>query len=211
MIALIPARSKSKRIPNKNIKMLGGKPLMAWSIETARELGLETWVSTDSEEYANIAEQLGAHALMRPPELARDSSKDSDVVKHALWHVKAGLIVYLRPTTPFRDIEVVRGAMKWMEDDDETPLLRSCHRSPESFVKGCWLGDDGIWQRCTSWSDNPNQECPVSGWYNGYVDIVRKGEWDESNMHSYETPRVIELDEPEEWEFAEWKIEGKGR
>ena len=61
IISFIPARSGSKSVPDKNIKMLGGKPLIAWTIEKSLKLGLRTIVSSDSEEYLKIAREYGVH------------------------------------------------------------------------------------------------------------------------------------------------------
>lgn len=109
-LALIPARSGSKGIPGKNIRLLGGKPLLAYSIESALNCPLldNVIVSTDSEEIAQIATQYGAEVpFIRPAELATDSAKTVDVVVDALKTLmKAGksydAVVLLQPTNPFR-------------------------------------------------------------------------------------------------------------
>lgn len=203
IIALIPARSGSKRIPDKNIKLLGGKPLMAWSIETAKRLGLETWVTTDSEQYADIANEYGAFVMMRPPDLATDEANDLQVIEHALSVVHADMVVYLRPTTPFRESQVVWNAIRFMLLNQQYTLLRSVHEMSESLVK-CVIELDGKLRYFKRWVDKPNGQCPKSFHPNGYVDICRGG-WYYKNVYWYETQPIDELDTPEQWEDLEWR------
>jgi pseudaminic acid cytidylyltransferase len=91
-IAVIPARGGSKRIPRKNIKLFGGKPMIAWSIEAAKASDLfdHIIVSTDDTEIAEVAKQWGAEVLfMRPAELSNDYVGTGPVVKHAVdWIIK---------------------------------------------------------------------------------------------------------------------------
>ncbi|WP_457598103.1 pseudaminic acid cytidylyltransferase [Hydrogenimonas sp.] len=93
-VAIIPARGGSKRIPRKNIKPFCGKPLIAYSIETALNTGLfeKVIVSTDDEEIAKISQSYGAEIpFLRPKELADDFTGTADVVNHALqWHEQRG-------------------------------------------------------------------------------------------------------------------------
>src|SRR3990172_699352 len=97
IVALIPARSGSKRVKDKNIRPLGGYPLMVWSIACAHILGLRPMVSTDSHRYAHYAWDYAANVAWRERELPLDS----DVIQHARQTYPplcgAGMIVYLRP------------------------------------------------------------------------------------------------------------------
>jgi len=116
IIAIIPARGGSKRIPQKNIRDLHGKPLIAWSIETALASSIDrVIVSTDNSEIAEISSNYGAEVpFLRPPELAKDQSPDLPVCSHTLNFLEqtenyiSDAIVWLRPTSPLRttqDIE----------------------------------------------------------------------------------------------------------
>jgi CMP-N,N'-diacetyllegionaminic acid synthase len=105
IIGLIPARGGSKGIPRKNLASLGGKPLVAWTIEAA--LGSEqvsrTVVSTDDSEVADVARALGAVVLDRPPDLAGDGTPMSEVVAHAQRELAPETaLVLLQPTSPLR-------------------------------------------------------------------------------------------------------------
>jgi pseudaminic acid cytidylyltransferase len=96
-LAVIPARGGSKRIPRKNIKMFGGKPMIAWSIEAAiaSELFDKVIVSTDNEEIANVAKKYGAEVpFIRPNDLADDFSGTNAVVKHTLqWFIENDIYI----------------------------------------------------------------------------------------------------------------------
>lgn len=121
MLAFIPCRSGSKSIPDKNIRYLGDKPLLAWTIETAQELGLRTVVSSDSQKYLDIAEKWGADMLLlRPPELAQDTTSMYEVLKAEIPLVanEHDIIVLMQPTTPFRSKESITKALEMMKDYD---------------------------------------------------------------------------------------------
>lgn len=110
IIAIIPARGGSKGIPQKNIKLLGGKPLIFYTIEAALKSKYldRVIISTDSKEIARIAKSYGANVpFLRPKEYARDNSPDSEVIEHVVdWFKKRGknfdIVVWLEPTSPLR-------------------------------------------------------------------------------------------------------------
>lgn len=108
-VALIPARAGSKRVPDKNVRVLAGHPTLAYTISAALESGVfqSVVVSTDSERYGDIALHYGAEVVQRPGELAGDTSPDIDWVEHALKHLgekgrRFDTFGLLRPTSPFR-------------------------------------------------------------------------------------------------------------
>lgn len=115
IIALIPARSGSKRVANKNVKPLGGHPLLAWTIVTALESGIfdDVYVSTDSDAYADIATEYGATVIHRPAAYATDTSPDIEWVRHAMDGKQADAFAILRPTSPFRTAATIKRA--WAE------------------------------------------------------------------------------------------------
>jgi N-acylneuraminate cytidylyltransferase len=115
ILALIPARGGSKRIPGKNFRPLGGRPLITWTIDVAMKIPevCDILVSTDDASIADIAQGAGALVpWLRPAELATDTAISVDVALHALdWYEREkgavdGLLL-LQPTSPFRSLEVV--------------------------------------------------------------------------------------------------------
>lgn len=120
IIAIIPARGGSKGLPGKNIKLLAGKPLIAWTIERAKKSKYidELIVNTDSKEIARVAKKYGAKVpFLRPKELAQDKSSVYDVIFHTLdWFKKNGsefeIVILLEPTSPLRKEKDIDNAIK---------------------------------------------------------------------------------------------------
>jgi CMP-N,N'-diacetyllegionaminic acid synthase len=105
VVALIPARGGSRGIPRKNLAPLGGRPLLAWTLEAARESKVvaRTVVSTEDEEIAAVARELGAEVLARPPDLAADDTPMHEVIRHALGEFgEPDVLLLLQPTSPLR-------------------------------------------------------------------------------------------------------------
>jgi len=126
-IGIIPARSGSKVVPDKNIRAFLGKPLMAWTILAALESGVldEVFVSTDSEKYAQVAREYGASApFLRPPGLSGDESPASEYVLHALTGYRErqnrtfDYFILLQPTSPLRTPAHIRDGVRLAVDND---------------------------------------------------------------------------------------------
>lgn len=123
ILVVIPARGGSKRLPRKNVLPLGGKPLIAWTIEVAKQLSsvCEVLVSTDDEEIAQIAKEVGGMVpWLRPAEFATDTATSVDVVLHALdWYethrVKVDGVLLLQPTSPFRSVAMLQEGLSLFE------------------------------------------------------------------------------------------------
>lgn len=119
VLALVPARGQSKRLPGKNIRPLAGRPLIAWTIAAARAVrGIsEIVVSTDDPQTAAIAREAGASVpWLRPADLATDTASSVDVALHALdWYEQArgaaGALLLLQPTSPFRSAATIEQAL----------------------------------------------------------------------------------------------------
>src|SRR5712691_326024 len=114
LVAVIPARGGSKRIPNKNIAPLLGKPLLAYTIQAAQEAQVveRVIVSTDSEQIADVARQYGAEVIHRPPELAHETASTESALIHVI-ETLAGQdkhpewILTLPPTSPLRTSQTI--------------------------------------------------------------------------------------------------------
>lgn len=133
-LAIIPARQGSKGILNKNIKLLCGKPLLQYSIEAARDAGVfdEIFVSTDSEQYAQIARAAGAGApFLRSAELAKDGSSTWDaareaVVKYRELGKEFDTVAVLQPTSPLRASEDILRGYNIMEEKNADIVAAVC-------------------------------------------------------------------------------------
>ena len=149
VLGLIIARGGSQRVPHKNIKPLGGRPLLAYSIEAARRSRHITRVivSTDSEPIAQVAIQEGAEApFRRPLEISQGHSTELEAVEHALtWLREHGgyepdLVALLRPTTPLRKSETIDRAIELLLSDPTAHSVRTvrlCSEHPHKM----WVMD----------------------------------------------------------------------
>lgn len=228
-VALIPARGGSKGVPGKNIRKLGGYPLIAYSIaagELCRNIQ-RIVVSTDSEEIADVAKFYGAEVpFLRPVELAMDNSGDIGFVKHALsWFAEMEnsvpeFLVHLRPTTPLRDTIKMDNAISLFAKSKNTTSLRSAHKAPESPFKWFVKNNEGYFQSVDSNLSNDDangarqtfQEVFIP---DGYIDILKSNfvlEYEMlygSRMMAYESPVCTEIDTQEDFDYLEYQIKQK--
>jgi CMP-N-acetylneuraminic acid synthetase len=129
-LAIIPARGGSKRLPNKNILELKGKPLICWTIESA--LGCEyideIVVSSDSDRILEISRKYGIRTIKRPPELATDTSPTIDAVKHVIQNLekKYDYVVLLQPTSPLRKSIHIREAIELLFQKNADAIISVC-------------------------------------------------------------------------------------
>lgn len=129
ILALIPARGGSKGVPRKNIRLVNGKPLIAYTIEaalTASDVFCQVIVSTDDEEIATISREYGADVpFMRPAELAADKARSLPVIQHAVAWVEQSdgvhldWVMLLQPTAPMRTAEDIRAAVALAHSTDD--------------------------------------------------------------------------------------------
>jgi CMP-N,N'-diacetyllegionaminic acid synthase len=120
IVSIIPARGGSRGIPRKNVRLLCGKPLIAYTIEVALSSKLinRVVVSTEDKEIADISKEHGAEVISRPPELAQDDTPSLPVLQHAIKHLeemedyRPEIIVVLQPTSPLRIAEDIDRAIE---------------------------------------------------------------------------------------------------
>jgi CMP-N-acetylneuraminic acid synthetase len=151
VLGVIPARGCSKRFPNKNIRMLAGKPLIAWTIEAAREATRLTdfLVSSDALLIMDIAKNYGAPVpFIRPSELATDTVRNIEVVAHALEFMETkgqityDIIILLQPTSPIRNPEHIDQAvdMLWQSDLDSVVSVKGPFKKRDPILKAIRKG-----------------------------------------------------------------------
>jgi N-acylneuraminate cytidylyltransferase len=225
ILALIPARGGSERVINKNIKLLCGKPLVAYSIQAAlkSEFVNRVVVSTDNEKIASVAGEYGAEVpFLRPDEISDKNSTEFQFLQHALEWLKKNeqyqpdLIVLLYPTSPFRTTESIDKAIKTISRYPDADSLRSIKKCSEHPYK--------MWTRQHDYihpfvhSDNnemhtfPYQKLPEVYIQNASIYIIRPNTILEKKspigdqvipfvMNEYES---IDINNPIDFEFAQY-------
>jgi YrbI family 3-deoxy-D-manno-octulosonate 8-phosphate phosphatase len=134
VLAIIPARGGSKGIPRKNVRLFLGKPLLAHSIEHARQAPSVTRivVSTDDAEIAAAARKYGAEVVMRPAEISGDTASSESALLHVLDHLgavddyKPDLVVFLQGTSPLRQPGDVQAAIETLQREEADSLFSAC-------------------------------------------------------------------------------------
>ena len=229
VLALIPARGGSKSIPRKNIRLLAGYPLIAYSIAAGLAANTVTriLVSTDDPEIAEIARQYGAETpFLRPPELAQDNTPDLPVFQHALHWLEENegwqpeIIVQLRPTSPFRRVMHIDQAVYRLIERPEADAVRTVCMPFQNPFKMWRIQPDGFMQPLVDLGvpepyNMPRQALPDVFWQTGYVDAA----WSDTLIHKnsmtgeHILPLVIDpsewidIDSPDDWRRAERLVE----
>lgn len=224
---LLTARSGSKSIPHKNIKLLNGKPLLAYRILSVKESNYcnDIWISTDSEEYALIAKEFGANVpFIRPVELSTDESSSIDVVLHAMnfalrQNLKFDFIGLLEPTSPFINSKSLNKAIETLQNNSEAESIVAVRESRPNtkFIQDESMFLDSIAANIKECSSLIRQQfkkqiTPSGGFY------ISKWESFLTNKSFYTKSTLgfivsdiegLEIDEPIDWEFAEFLISKK--
>jgi CMP-N,N'-diacetyllegionaminic acid synthase len=227
VIAIVPARSGSKGVRDKNVISVAGFPLLAYSIAVGHLSNRvnRLILSTDSEEYADVGRRFGAEVpFLRPPELSGDTSTDRDFMLHAMDWIRANenavpeYWVHLRPTTPLRQPETVDEAVLRLAQDPDATSLRSAHLASESPFKWFRRDEAGYLMGLTDddhmldSQNRPRQGFPDVYIPDGYVDVVRASYVTQTEfLHGdrvigYESPPCVEVDTEEEIKLLEFQL-----
>ena len=183
ILALVPARGGSKRLPRKNVLPLGGRPLIKWTIDAARNSGIcdEVLVSTDDKDIAEIARDAGASVpWLRPAELASDTVSSTEVIAHALnWYEKergtVDVVLLLQPTSPFRSAASIRGAVLIYADQPgprQHPVVSVSPAASHPAWTFTWQGAE--LKPCCGWEPltQRSQDLPPAYALNGAVYVI---------------------------------------
>lgn len=218
IIALIPARGGSKGIKNKNIRMLGGKPLIAWTIEAAQKSKYldEIILSSDSMDIIKIAQNKGCKApFVRPKQLALDESSSIDVIIHALDQVKDRFdyLLLLQPTSPFRtDKHIDEIIEECINLNAQAIVSISKIKKHPSFL--FQLLDRKLLPYLPAETQLRRQDMPPSYEHNGAlylstVDFIRSNKtYLLPTVYGFEMHGVsnLDIDTQEDWDYAEYLI-----
>lgn len=222
-LAIIPARGGSKRLPNKNILPLAGKPMLLWTVESAIQSKYldEIILSTDSDDIIKVVENYKIKTIKRPIELASDTAKTVDVVKHVIENIdkKYDFIVLLQPTSPLRTsnhideaieqlIKLNADAIISVTEVDHSPLW--CNILPESLSMENFISEDIKHKR--------SQDLPKFYRLNGAIYICKTKKFIEENtfflkknVYAYimDKKSSVDIDEELDFKLAEAMLKEK--
>ncbi len=222
VLGVITARGGSKGIPKKNIKNLGGKPLIAWTIEAAAKSKLLDYfiVSTDDQEIAEVAKKFGAPApFLRPGELAKDSVKSIPVIQHALKWLKENegrvfdAVMILQPTSPFRAAEDIDASIKLLTETKADSVMSMVELTDFSLPKLKVLDGNKILSLATEEGKESaardksqpvyKRNCAI---YLTKTALIEKGDLFGADSRAYIMPpeRSIDINTPMDFLFAEF-------
>ncbi|MCQ2022244.1 cytidylyltransferase domain-containing protein [Clostridium butyricum] len=226
IVAIIPARSGSKGIIDKNIREIDGKPLIAYTIEAAKKSRVFTdiLVSTDSNKYKQISEEYGAWVpFLRSEKLAQDDTPTNDVIEDVLIRLKNmggnyDSFMILQPTSPLRDEEDIRNAVKLFEEKEANSVVSMCEcEHCPLFTKS--LDDemnlDGF---LSEMKKSRRQDLKKYYRLNGAIYMANSDyflkykSFYESKSYAFimETQKSVDIDTSDDFNYAEFLIKKKG-
>ena len=223
--AIVPARSGSKGVKNKNLKCLKGYPILAYAIAAAKLTKdiSRIIVSTDSDYYAAVAKYYGGEVpFLRPAEISGDRSTDFEFMEHAIsWladneGVLPEYFAHLRPTYPLREISVISDAIQRMRGDEGATSLRSAHLASNTPYKWFNMREDGYFKCIKEGltldeANNPRQAFPDVYIPDGYVDLLRTKFIIENlllhgnRMIGFVVPGGVDIDAMKDIEYLEYR------
>ncbi len=228
VIALIPARGGSKGIPRKNIRILQGKPLLAWTIEAARASVTvdRVVVSTEDPDIAAVAEQWGAEVPFRRPEsLAADDTPGIEVVLHAIqWFQKEVqveqdfVVVVLQPTSPLRTTQDIEAALEMFTNPKVQAVVSVCEAEHHPWWMNTLPEDRNMRDFLSPQALNTNrQELPAyyrlnGALFAGYASYIQSHHgFYGPNTYAYIMPqwRSVDIDTEMDWLLAEAILQQK--
>lgn len=219
-LVIIPARAGSKRLPNKNLKLLDGKPLIMHSVEIARKIfdDNEICVSTDSSEIRTIVEKSGLEVpFLRPKNLAQDDSTTEDALLHALsYYEEIGynpdIVVLLQPTSPFRKTKHIKDIIKQFNKKiDMVVCVKEAKSNP--YFNLYEENKDGLLKKSKKGNFTRFQDCPKVWEINGSIYVIntislkKKGykNFDKIGKYQINEPIYsIDIDTDDDWELAKY-------
>lgn len=218
MIAIIPARGGSKRLPGKNIKILNGKPLIAYTIEAAMQCDYITnvIVTTDCLEIAEIAEQYGAIVPgLRPANISNDTTSSNDVVKYVIekievdYNIEVRNCILLQPTSPLRNEKHICEAIELFNQKKANAVI-SFTKEHHPLYWNKYLNEEGIVENIEC-VNNRESYYPNGAIYVLSKNAVQKGNYYTDKTYAYVMDRncSIDIDTIDDWNFVEFYLRKK--
>jgi len=200
ILVVIPARSGSKGLPDKNIKSLNGKPLIHYSIEVAQQIfnNEDICISTDSDKYIKIAEQTGLKVpFVRPETLSTDNATTQDVLLHCLgFYEQKGVfydyILLLQPTSPFREKKHLEDIlMANIEESDMIVSVKETDSNPYYVLLE--ENEEGYLKRLMKGKFTRRQDCPKVYEYNGSIYLIKVSSLKEKLISNFTKIKKYEM------------------
>jgi len=201
-LVIIPARGGSKGVPKKNIKLLGGKPLIYYTIEAAKAVFEDQFicVSTDDLEIKKVVEQTGLKIpFLRPAELATDTAGTYEVLLHALNYYEnleyfPDTIILLQPTSPYRTAEHIKEAIKLYTT--EIDMVVSVKETKSNPYFNLFEEDvDGFLKKSKESDYTRRQDCPKVWEYNGAVYVINVESLKNTTINKFKKVKKYVMDE----------------
>ena len=199
-LVVIPARSGSKGLPDKNIKVLNGKPLIHYSIEIAQQIfdNEDICISTDSDKYIKIAEKTGLRIpFVRPETLSTDNATTQDVLLHCLdFYEQKGVfydyILLLQPTSPFREKKHLEDIL--MENNEDCDMIVSVKETDSNpYYVLLEENEEGYLKKLMKGEFTRRQDCPKVYEYNGSMYLIRVSSMKEKLISSFTKIKKYEM------------------
>ncbi|MFV8346782.1 cytidylyltransferase domain-containing protein [Flavobacterium sp. ZB4P13] len=222
ILYLIPARAGSKGLPGKNIKILGGKPLIGYTVDFAlknMKKGDELCISTNDDSVLAIASDLGIDVpFKRPEELASDIANSYDVIMHAIKYYEDSnkyfdLVLLLQPTSPFRNQQDFENLIQ--SYDDEIEMVVSVKKSKENPYFTLFEENEfGFLDKSKKGNFQRRQDCPDVFSYNGSMYLMSVNALKRAKIHEFKKikkiimpeERSIDIDTMADWTLAEFYL-----
>ena len=236
VLGIIPARGGSKSVPRKNIKLIAGKPLIAWTIEAAKKSEFidRVVVSTDDQETADVAKQYGAEVpFLRPADISHDLSTDVEFLTHALDFLKEhegyepDIVLRLPPTSPLRTAAHIDEGIRVLLEDPDTDAVRPITEVAKHPYKYWKIAEGNVLEpflskEVTGFDEPqnlPRQLFPKVYMHTGAMDVMRHRTIRELRSTSgkilkyFFMPQeaAINIDTPLDFEIAEMLLKKRSR
>lgn len=217
LIAMIPARLGSKRIPKKNLRYLGDRPLIQYPIDFAKQILQfdSIWVNTESDKLGKAIEKMGAKFHKRPVEYSSDKCTNREFTYHFMCMHECDYVIMINPTSPLLRIETIKKFIEFVNNHAYDTILSTVEDKAESFYKGQPLNFDvenkvnsqmlepiektvwalTAWKRETYINNEKHGICPVFG----------------GRLATFQIPKdeACDLDTEEDWKIAEGIIQAR--
>jgi CMP-N,N'-diacetyllegionaminic acid synthase len=221
-LAIIPARCGSKRLPNKNILNLAGKPLIEWSIDAALKSKYidKVVVSSDDENILKIAKNK-CNVIKRPKELATDTASTNDIIKHVLESLKEkyDYIILLQPTSPLRNEKHIDEAIEFLDKKNADAVISVCEMEHSPLWSNTLSDDLSMKNFLKKEALKRSQDLPKFYRINGAIYICKTDKFLEENTlflkdnifaYIMDKKYSVDIDDEFDFKFAEFLVENYG-